>query len=316
MNTTAIQEIEQAIQYAFANVPYPGLDQVTLPSTDWQVDHWRNDYFPDGIDSANVTPTVIASAQYHLQFFTPAARRYYMPALLRGALHDGCRFVVYMLRPPPDMTLFVREYGDYELEQKEAIQRFLQHIRRGHPDNGVQFAAADALQRFWTHFVVTPAPTLETPPGRKDDLANALVEAFASVPYPGDENLRGNSGKEIQRDFKGYTPFTIPCDVFAYYSDEMYGLNPKGRQYYLPRYIRASLEDFRATVTHTLLWRLLDAKDPAYAAEWFDFYSPEQKRAISHYIEYVRDEALQDEYPELSLAPDASLALDAYWRHA
>ena len=316
MNTTTVEEIEQAIQRAFANVPYPGRDHITVPSTDWQIDHWRNDYFPDGIDAANVPPTVRVQAQYHLNFFTPAARRYYMPALLRGMLHEGCRFVVQMLRPPPDMTLFAREYGEYEIEQKEAIQRFLEHVSRSSPHSCVRFTAGDALQRFWTHFVVTPTPTLETPPGRKDDIANAVAEAFASVPYPGDENLRGTSGKEIQRDFRGYTPFTIPSDVFDQYSDEIYGLNAKGRQYYLPRYVRASLEDFRANVTHTLLSILLDAKDPASAAEWFDFYSPEQKRAISHYLEYVRDVALQDEYPELSLAPDATLALDAYWRHS
>jgi uncharacterized protein DUF6714 len=308
MGTTE-KEIETAIEDAFSDVEYPGDDQITAPPSDWQKEFWAQTF--RGVHARNLPPVVIEKEQYRLHFFTPAARRFYLPAFLRAALHQGYGYVLHMLDPPPDMTLFEREYGAYTTAQKQAIRLVLEHLRSESEDSHVR----DALERFWTHFEPTPPRPLEMPPGRKDEVAHAVLQAFADVPYPGDDAIgEPTADPDIGRDFRGYTPLTVPRNVFLYYSQQLHLFSPEGRRYFLPTYVRGALEeDLRDMTTQTLVWRLGDAKDPKYAAEWYDFYTTAQKQAVRLFLEYVYDVCLSDPHPDEILAFDALIALDFYW---
>jgi hypothetical protein len=72
----------------------------------------------------------------------------------------------------------------------------------------VRETTQDALDRYWARDPNTPPPPRPAEPARKAEVQRAIREAFADVPYPGDEGIGADlydwEAAAVNRDFKGY----------------------------------------------------------------------------------------------------------------
>jgi hypothetical protein len=314
------ERTKQAILDAFADVPYPGDGAIASPSEGWQEDdinqafraiHWRN-----------VPKKLLEEYAFVLPYFSPAGRHFYLPAFLlnrlQGLRKDSFDWVLRQLEPPEDMDLFKREYDIYSEAQREAIRLFLKCIcdealRQERDDDKSWYFAQRALGRYWeTRGAELPQATAE--PVRRAQIRQAILSAFADVPYPGDKAIAYSStawdGIAINHDFKGYHWRELPRGLLAFYHDVLSFLSVEGLHFFLPAYLLAALEDLHDIRT-SVAWILTPREDIADLKERFDGYTPAQKRAIRLFLEHVRDAM-----PQVSLADLAQRALDEYWSSA
>ncbi|MFY0529302.1 DUF6714 family protein [Archangium gephyra] len=156
-------------------------------------------------------------------------------------------------------------------------------------------------------------------------LKQEIAMAFAEVPYPGDERIvDGDNPYDLEmaeltralrgRHWKQLSPRELRHHDLAFLSRE-------ALQFYLPAYLIGSLYDYGDTpyadILHSTVFALALAEgDTArehilrqHEVEMFSVFSPEQKRAIRSFLEYVRDE-MPDEFYRGDVP---KRALTQYW---
>jgi hypothetical protein len=153
---------------------------------------------------------------------------------------------------------------------------------------------------------------------RREQLKHQIEEAFASVPYPGDERIAYAPNawecEELNADFRGLHWTNIPRDVLRRHSDDLALFSTGGFHFYLPAYLSAALDDFWDVRGFVLSHLTPPAVSADASGQWasslrrFEHLTPSQKNAVRACLEYFRDEAPGD----LSRA-QVSEALDRYW---
>ncbi len=162
-------------------------------------------------------------------------------------------------------------------------------------------------------------------PARMHALKQEIAMAFADVPYPGDDGIIDGDNPydlemaELTRAFgskhwKQLSPRELRHHDLAFLSRE-------ALQFYLPAYLIGSLYDYGDTpyadILHSTVFALALAEGDTSRArmlrqhemEVFSVFSPEQKRAIRSFLEYVRDE-MPDEFYQGDVP---RRALTQYW---
>ena len=321
MNNMARKErIKQAIVSAFAEVAYPGGESIARqPETfdgeeieqAFKGHHWR--------DLPRETVR-----RHGMVFLRPEMRHFYMPAFLLVALDtlpgETVDLDLYALKPPEDDKRFKQEYDLYTSAQKEAIRLFLEYARDEVAEPGGKETARLALERYWTRAAQDPPAAAESEsmttaePARVERVRQAVREAFADVPYPGDKAIVNNpddwEGRDINLDFEGYHWRELPHAVVSYDYCALPLLSAKGLQFYLPAYIMAGLDGD----TNVLDWTVMHLgpskghADDDFKRRYVSF-TPGQRRAIRLFLEYVRDSKLNI----VGCAEKAQEALDKYW---
>lgn len=153
---------------------------------------------------------------------------------------------------------------------------------------------------------------------RREQLKQQVEEAFASVPYPGDERIAYAPDawecEELNADFRGLHWKSVPRDVLRRHSDDLALFSIDGFLFFLPAYLLAALDDFW-DVRGFVLSHLTPPEESEGGSEaWtsslrrFEHLTPAQKHAVRACLEYFRDEAPGD----VSRA-HVSQALARYW---
>jgi hypothetical protein len=152
-------------------------------------------------------------------------------------------------------------------------------------------------------------------PLRLHALKEQIEQAFADVPYPGDDHIiddphdwecidllacfKGKHWKELSHEdlFQNSLSF-VGIDAFAFY---------------LPAYLFASLASYKHLISHVVYGLCL--LDDSELIEWqvrrFDRLSRIQKQAVRSFLEYMRDENAQ----YFGEAEEIQDALTRYWTH-
>lgn len=148
------------------------------------------------------------------------------------------------------------------------------------------------------------------------EIASEVEEAFATVPYPGDDRIVGSSthweSPDVLEAFRGKHWREVSLDVLFTYRMSLGQLTPEAFHFYLPACLLASLRYSEAvdTLRENLFSWLTPPEEEGYRAGWFasrvSLFDAPQKAAIRRFVElYVETER---SYPD----PDRERAL-AFW---
>jgi uncharacterized protein DUF6714 len=316
-NAARGEQIQQIIQEAFADVPHPGEEVITPPPEyHWAEDlneafrghHWRD-----------LPAKILEQYACSLPFMKPEGRHFYLPAYLLRALdklHDqGVNsWRIYALDPPDDMTRFKGEYDTYPEAQRSAIRLFLAHVREACDDRESRYLAQESLARYWGGKGALPPEDATSAPkemARKEQVKQAIREAFADVPHPGDEaicNAKDWEGMDINWDFRGYGWRELPRAVATFHNSSLSLMLPGGLHFYLPTYLLMALDGVGDTVTERVMYSLGGVNDMARMHERFEGYSPAQRSAIRLFLEHMRDAVLGEH-----LGKVARQGLEQFW---
>ncbi len=303
-----------AIQQAWSAEHYPRKDRLTVLSDDDRA--LATEHAFCNRLALEIPDQIIDDYACWLHLFTVAARRYFLPKFLLRHLEEPAAlhifpWVLFTLDPPYDTTRFNAEYGVLSNEQKRAIQLFLQYSVDQLPAESTRrYVAADALARFWN---TTSDPTTSIfQSTRRAFVGKSIRAAFKNLPYPGDDNLgydrKNPDGAAINYDFRGYDTDEVPRHILAYHHYHLSFFSAEGRQYYLPAYMVTALDnDICGTLMPTIYY--LQRDDASRFDSQYSFYAATQKAAIRQFLEYIRDESVDDEEAK----EQAQKALDGYW---
>ena len=80
----------------------------------------------------------------------------------------------------------------------------------------------------------------------EDEIKKQVEQAFADVPYPGDENLvpdpNSHDMAEVHRDFRGKHWKDLSIATVCYHHDDLALFTHEGCRFYLPAFIRVALD--------------------------------------------------------------------------
>jgi hypothetical protein len=150
-----------------------------------------------------------------------------------------------------------------------------------------------------------------------EQLQRHIEEAFALVPYPGDERIAYSRDAwecpELEADFRGRHWKSVPRETLRARSAYLPLFSAPGLHFYLPAFLLAAFED--ADVRSFLL-SSLEVADAGSGKEdlrdWFlrtfGSLTAPQKEAIKAFVRHMRDES-RDEVTRA----DWSRVLEKYW---
>jgi hypothetical protein len=156
-----------------------------------------------------------------------------------------------------------------------------------------------------------------------DSVRERIESAFADVRFPKDKLLlhpRSQDEYEI-RDFKGKNWQKwqdVPKEIIDYNHCSLPFFSSSALIFLLPAYMMVSLDDL---TTNTFLFTLFalmpnqnsgEPNPTKYFLDWADRLTPEQKAAITLFLEYVEQE---EEEPD-SESNFALQALQSYWKNS
>jgi hypothetical protein len=147
---------------------------------------------------------------------------------------------------------------------------------------------------------------------RKSTLKREIEQAFAEVPYPGDDriveaciidgqDLNDPDRQELADDLRGKHWRHVDLETLLRHDSSLPYLTTAGLHFFLPAYLLGALEiGSRDDAAGNLLYLLvieLDCREPApgtpdLRAQWLSRYgklSVNQREAVKHFLEYVRD---------------------------
>jgi hypothetical protein len=134
---------------------------------------------------------------------------------------------------------------------------------------------------------------------RLEALKQQIAEAFADVPYPGDDRIIDDphdwEAAELRECFKGKHWKELSHDDLFRNSLSFVGLD--AYSFYLPAYLLAALEDFEHS-THVVfsLWPMApeeNAEHLRWQLRRYDRLDARQRAAVRSFLEYMRDEMSQ-----------------------
>lgn len=148
---------------------------------------------------------------------------------------------------------------------------------------------------------------------RLEALKRQIEQAFADVPYPGDNKIGSDpdywESAEINAHFGGRHWKDIPRDILQYHQHDLAFFSVAGLHYYFPTYMFAALEDF-ADIPQFAVFDV-DPDEGELRDYWLgrhDSFTPAQKNAVRSWLEYLRDEM-----PGATSVKHVNEALNKYW---
>lgn len=139
------------------------------------------------------------------------------------------------------------------------------------------------------------------------DVARRIEEAFADVPYPGDDHLVVGwtpEDVEIASFLRGRRWQNLPLEWLARNHEVVFFMTPEALRFYLPAYLIASLlhYDQAGNIPSSVMFLLElpsadDSDGQGRFQARFEPLSRRQREAIKAFIEYLRDEH-GEAYPE------------------
>src|SRR5690242_17182928 len=82
---------------------------------------------------------------------------------------------------------------------------------------------------------------------RAEQVKRQFEEAFADVPYPGDDLIAYDKDAwecpKLNADFRGYHWRDVPREIVRSHADDLALLSPAGFHFYLPAFVFASFDD-------------------------------------------------------------------------
>lgn len=161
----------------------------------------------------------------------------------------------------------------------------------------------------------------------KDELIRAIETAFATTPYPGDDNIgQSHEIDSVTKAFKGKSWRDVSMKLAFDYRGELSYFTPNAFRFYLPGFMIAVLQHPEAvdTLPTNLILRLTPPE--AFEDRWpratidrmtqnfltnSDLYTPEEVKAIGDFLEFYAKSSLDDfETSQLKFIDKAI----AFWR--
>lgn len=131
----------------------------------------------------------------------------------------------------------------------------------------------------------------------------AIEQAFADVPYPGDDHIvtRGEfmdlERDDVERAFKGKhwrEVLAYPVEFLRYHNSALSFFTPEGYHFYLPAYLIATAENYAQVdvVSDAVVFSLKsDGRTPeslAFYQERMKMLTSAQRKAIKSFLEFLR----------------------------
>jgi hypothetical protein len=272
----------EAIRNAFADVEYPGDDQLiifgeresTAMAEAFRGRHWSEVTFP-----------LLLRYRLDLALFTPQGFRFYLPAFLIAMLTecDGrdLAFFLYCALIPPDsgdevvMERFKARLAVFTAAQQAMIDQFI--MRYEDIDENAKYTEGNEF------------------------LVREAYRAFADVEYPGDDHIvirRGDhTSEEIIEDFQGKHWKEVSTSVLNRYRLYLYHFAPRGFYFYFPAFLIAVLTNGDASdISDYLAYKLMppdpnDEIDHEWSAQYFNSllgkFTPAQLEVAKKYVFYI-----------------------------
>ncbi len=216
-----------------------------------------------------LTPEFLSEWWSSFCYLSSEGYRYYLPALLTGALQDFSEesdllhSVVFGLVPhfwflyyEGEDRMFLDQNSSFTPDQYHAVCAFLGLVFDQLPR--WRHEAAQALHWGWNQ-IETPALVAANqyyhrlqqytyPPSNDPEIATLcqeIGEAFADTPYPGDDKLCGSSqgdeGAGYAMDFRGVTWQSAHPELLHLSGAAWSFLSPSGLRYFVPAFLLANL---------------------------------------------------------------------------
>jgi hypothetical protein len=168
----------------------------------------------------------------------------------------------------------------------------------------------------------------------KAGLPEQIKEAFAAVPYPGDDQIVPNplewEADEIAAVFKGKDWRTISTDVLGRYAGSLYHFTPAAYRFFLPAYLLAEViagppekaSAWGHLIRQPLEWSLFPPRgDKAGMAAFrrrMDPLTSGQKAAIRAFLHWANKKGQKKERDlwRIGHLSDIERALRDYWEDA
>jgi hypothetical protein len=267
LNETRVREVREAIHRAFGGL--------RIPQTKWLItcncqSAVRFRELLRGRTWQSLSPEFLTDYWSSYCYLSPLAYRYYLPALLTGALDRILESgglphsVVFDLGGDFDTLYHTGEDRQFQRRQAlltaaqyEAVCSFLGLFLD--KEDRCEHLAAQALRWRWTR-IRTPAhevanayyhrlhtyewPVPDDP--QVAELCGEICAAFADTPYPGDDQLCGAHDREAAADamdLRGLAWQTIHPELLEYCYTALVNLSDAGFRYYLPAFLIANLHE-------------------------------------------------------------------------
>ena len=129
-----------------------------------------------------------------------------------------------------------------------------------------------------------------------------LKEAWATVPYPGDNNITSHpcfECEEIAEYFRGKSPWdNFPIQELRYHHAALSLFTPAAHHYFLPAFILADLTDRREAdvIGENILYGFANAPTDEWLAPRLRLFTPFQKQVIWKYLKKSNTDQYSEDY--------------------
>jgi hypothetical protein len=161
---------------------------------------------------------------------------------------------------------------------------------------------------------MTPASS-----ARQTAVLELIESAFGDLPVPAPGAIGGSRDPDENEErlafFRGRHWNEIPPSEIPQEGSLLFHLQPEAFRFYLPAFMRAVVLDYKRTDTlpeDVIGVLTYQDNEGSFQIRAFRLFSTEQKAAVRRFLEYVRDEHIEDQIlPFL-----AEMALEKYWAPA
>ena len=127
-------------------------------------------------------------------------------------------------------------------------------------------------------------------------LVEEICAAFACLSEPDRAKLvvttKGDwEGDRVMEDFGGKHWREVPLGVLVRHYDACHLMRPEAYRFYLPAYMLACVENYVEAdlIPDFVVSSLVPGRSPLSRASLRALFTPEQRRAIGHFLEYLRE---------------------------
>jgi hypothetical protein len=151
---------------------------------------------------------------------------------------------------------------------------------------------------------------------RRKAVLELVESAFGDLPVPAvgsaGASCYPDENEECDELFRGRHWREIPPSDIPHEGSLLYNLQPEAFRFYLPAFMRAVVLDYERldTLPDDLVSALTyRGNDRSHNVQAFRLFSPGQKAAVRRFLEYIRDEHIEEQFLPFS----AEMALEKYW---
>lgn len=153
----------------------------------------------------------------------------------------------------------------------------------------------------------------------QDQIARQIKDAFATVAYPGDDDIAyDQSGfhlecSQVARHFRGKHWRDLTTDFLRKHADAIFFFSPAAYAYFLPAFLRSSIEDFESadvvpSNVVVSLSRSLSGWKPEQFAQRIKNLTVPQRKAVAAFLRY-----LETERADYFVLGDPKTVLEEFW---